>query len=306
MGRGGSAFGGNSNANLPEPDHMAAKTFRTKPFLLATAGATVDGRTIDDKMIKEMASSYDPKTYGARVNIEHIRGISGTAPFNSYGDIVELSTAEVDVNMNGKTEKRLGLFGTLDVYENAKQLNDAGQKVYPSIEIHPDFGGKGFAYCMGVALTDSPAAIATQRMQFNRTDPSRLNVSSDEAALLEFVEEAEASTGMDSFFSRLGDLLKPFSAKEAAATVGAPAAGTEAPAAAAAFDPAAFTALIAGVGQHFDASVAAIKLASEKQAELLEAKITALTAQIETTPANGFTARPVQTGFNNQAALTDC
>lgn len=56
---------------------------RTKPFLLATAGSTVDGRTIDDKMIAEMASSYDPKTYGARLNIEHIRGITGDKPFRS-------------------------------------------------------------------------------------------------------------------------------------------------------------------------------------------------------------------------------
>ncbi|PTR05019.1 capsid scaffolding serine peptidase GPO, partial [Novosphingobium sp. GV055] len=37
---------------------------KTKPFLLATAGSTVDGRTIDDAMLQQIASSYDPKTYG--------------------------------------------------------------------------------------------------------------------------------------------------------------------------------------------------------------------------------------------------
>ena len=82
---------------------MAAKTFTTKPFLLATAGSTVDGRTIEDKQLKELASSYDPKTYGARVNIEHIRGVSGSAPFIAYGDLLALTTGEVDVNFNGKT-----------------------------------------------------------------------------------------------------------------------------------------------------------------------------------------------------------
>jgi hypothetical protein len=50
---------------------------KTKAFLLATAGSTVDGRTITDADIDQMASSYDPKTYGARVNIEHIRGSAG-------------------------------------------------------------------------------------------------------------------------------------------------------------------------------------------------------------------------------------
>ena len=126
---------------------------KTKPFLLATAGSTVDSRTIDENDIKQMASSYDPKTYGARLNIEHIRGLGTEGPFRAYGDVLELSTGEVDVNFNGETEKRLGLFGTFDVTDDAKQLNDAGQKVYPSVEIHPNFGGKGYCYLMGVALT---------------------------------------------------------------------------------------------------------------------------------------------------------
>ena len=42
--------------------------------LLATAGSTVDGRSIDARDLEQIAASYDPKTYGARVNIEHIRG----------------------------------------------------------------------------------------------------------------------------------------------------------------------------------------------------------------------------------------
>src|SRR3546814_4318259 len=143
------------------------KTLRTKPFLLANAGATVDGRTIEESWLKDIAETYDPKTYGARLNIEHIRGISGQAPFRSYGDVVEVSTAEVEVQIGGKTEKRLGLFGVFDVHEEAKQLNDAGQKVYSSIEVEPNFAGKGKAYLMGCALTDSPASIATERLKFN-------------------------------------------------------------------------------------------------------------------------------------------
>ena len=63
---------------------------KTKPFLLATAGSTVDGRTIDENDIDQMASSYDPKTYGARLNIEHIRGLGTEGPFRAYGDVLEL------------------------------------------------------------------------------------------------------------------------------------------------------------------------------------------------------------------------
>ena len=119
---------------------------KTKPFLLATAGSTVDGRNIDDKMIEEMASSYDPKTYGARLNIEHIRGHFRPGPVPRLWRRAGASTGEIEVNFNGKTEKRKALFGVLDVTEDAKKLNDAGQKVYPSIEIEPNFAGKGFAY----------------------------------------------------------------------------------------------------------------------------------------------------------------
>ena len=82
---------------------------KTKPFLLATAGSTVDGRVIDEKMLDEMAKSYDPKTYSARINLEHIRGISGQPPFRAYGDVLELSVGETDVNFNGKSEKRKAL-----------------------------------------------------------------------------------------------------------------------------------------------------------------------------------------------------
>lgn len=274
---------------------MAVKTIRTKPFLLATAGSTVDGRTIEDKHIDEMASSYNPKTYGARVNIEHIRGITPDAPFNAHGDVVQLSVGEVDVDFNGKTEKRKALFGVFDMYENAKQLSDKGQKVYPSIEIQDNFGGKGFAYCMGVALTDSPAAIATERMQFNRTDPGRTNLSSDQAALLEFVEDAtgseDAATG---FFNKLSDLIGTFTgkpkgdAKPEDKPADKPAAG--------AFDPVAFATLMEGFGKNLADTLAAQNLAAEKREELLTKRIDDLAATLEKTPANGFTARPAATG----------
>lgn len=279
---------------------MAAKTIRTKPFLLATAGSTVDGRTIDDKMIREMATSYDAKTYGARVNIEHIRGISGDGPFHAYGDLVELSSGEVEVNFNGKIEKRLALYGVFDMGENAKALNDAGQKVYPSIEIAENFGGKGFAYCMGVALTDSPASIATERLQFNRVDPSRINLTSDQAALLEFVEEATGSSAAaDGFFSKLTELLKAFSTKPAPMVD--PAAAAD-PAKPATLDLAALTLMLEGFAKQMDSALSAQQLAATKQIEVLTARITALAAQLENTPAPGHLSRPLSTGNADEEA----
>jgi hypothetical protein len=46
---------------------------------------------------------------------------------------------------------------------------------------------------MGCALTDSPASIATQRLQFNRSLPGTLTLAGENAAPLEFAEDAGAN-----------------------------------------------------------------------------------------------------------------
>lgn len=268
---------------------------RTKPFLLATAGSTVDGRNIDDKMIDEMASSYDPKTYGARLNIEHIRGISGDKPFRSYGDVVELSVGEVDVNFNGKPEKRKALFGSFDVLEDAQQLNAAGQKVYPSIEIEPNFAGKGFAYLMGCALTDSPAAIATERLQFHRTMPGTLQLNGDTPASLEFADDKGNLTPEGGgFINALTAVLERFTGTKkdepAAPAVQQPAAapGT--------IDMAAITTLFTDMGKAVESALQAQTNAFRGEIDQVTLKVTNLAKDIEGTPAPNQFTRPLSSG----------
>jgi len=289
---------------------------KTKPFLLATAGSTVDGRTISDQDIDQMASSYDPKTYGARLNIEHIRGISGMAPFCAYGDVLEVSVGAVDVNFNGKTEKRKALFGVFDVTDNAKALNEAGQKVYPSIEILDNFGGKGFSYLGGVALTDSPAAIATDRLKFNRSLPGSITLSSEEAALLEFEDETGSDSGK--FLSSFGAMLDRFAAKFAArsedkpgaapadpaANPGAASGPASAPASAPASGPASASALdftairpmFEELGQSFSAEVSAIRSEARSEIDALTLRFKKLEDERETTPAHFHQRRPAANG----------
>lgn len=276
---------------------------KTKPFLLATAGSTVDGRVIDEKMIEEMASSYDPKTYGARLNIEHIRGISGEKPFRAYGDVLSLSVAEVDVNFNGTIEKRKGLFGVLDVTEEAKALNAAGQKVYSSIEIEPNFGGKGFAYLMGAALTDSPASIATERLAFNRSMPGTINLSRDEGAALEFAEASDEQAGAG-FLTGLKGVLDGFAAKfnpapkepEAPKVDDAPAA----------FDFSQMRPLFEQLGQTFAASIDGLRTEVRGEIDQIGVKLKKLETEQEGTPAPTHLARPAANGSNGKFALTDC
>lgn len=280
---------------------------KTKQFLLATAGSTVDGRNIDEAMIEQMASSYDPKTYGARLNIEHIRGISPEMPFRAYGDVLELSVGEVEVNFNGKKEKRKGLYGVFDVTDDAKTINEQGQKVYPSIEIEPNFAGKGFAYLMGCALTDSPAAIATDRLQFNRAVPGTIQVTADasgiEAALLEFADEkTDITEGGAGFLKGLTNALDSFAAKFAPAKKDEPKAD---PAPAGAFDMAAFTGLFTDFAKEVDGALKASAQAVTAKVDALETQFTTLKGEVEQTANPNHNKRPASNG-NGEYVKTDC
>ncbi len=285
---------------------------KTKPFLLATAGATVDGRTIDAAMLDQMAAGYDPKVYGARLNIEHVRGISGQSPFRAYGDVLELSTGDVDVTIHGKTERRRGLFGVLDVTEEAQQLNGAGQKVYPSVEIEPNFANSGKAYLMGVALTDSPASVATDRLQFNRARPGALTLSADapdQAFAIEFPDAAgQGAAGSQTFLTQLGGMFDAFAAKitgQAKPADPKPAAQAEGEPAGA-FDFAQLRPLLEDMGNQFAAQITALDAKIADQADQFALRVKAVETTIESTPVDAYRTRPAATGANGDRAKTDC
>lgn len=134
---------------------------KSKFFRVAVEGGTTDGRAITRDWIETMALRYNQSTYGARVNMEHIRGIDPNGLFKMYGDITAAKTEEVTI----EGEQRLALFVQIDPTPELIALNKKRQKVYTSIEIHPNLNEKG-AYMMGLAVTDSPASLGTEMLQF--------------------------------------------------------------------------------------------------------------------------------------------
>ena len=138
-----------------------AKT--SKWFVVATEGATTDGRTINRTLIEQMAANYDPKKYGARVNLEHIkwRYMWNDDPHSKcYGDVVGLKTEE---NAEGK----LQLLAQIDPTDDLIKLNKDRQKIYTSIECDPNFADTGEAYLVGLAVTDNPASLGTEMLVFS-------------------------------------------------------------------------------------------------------------------------------------------
>lgn len=139
---------------------------KTKFFRIAVEGATVDGRIIQREWLEQMAASYDPATYTARINCEHIAGYSPDRPFNAYGSVLSLKTEEVELSINGEKKMLLALYAAIDANDQLVEINKAGQKLFTSCEIHPDFAGEGKAYLVGLAVTDMPASLGTEPLKF--------------------------------------------------------------------------------------------------------------------------------------------
>jgi hypothetical protein len=138
----------------------------TRFFRVAVEGATVDGRTIDRSWIDEMAAGYNPTTYTARINCEHIAGFSPEPPFNSYGSVAALRAVDFDMPLDGKTVKRRALEAQFDVNDQLLAVNRKGQKLFTSVEIAPNFASTGKAGLVGLAITDNPASLGTEMLEF--------------------------------------------------------------------------------------------------------------------------------------------
>lgn len=131
-----------------------------KWFCIGQSGPTVDGRVIPPEAIDEMAATYDPKTYGARINCEHFRSVYPDGVFGSYGDVVALKSEK------GPDGSRR-LMAQINPTQELKKLAAARQKVFFSMEIAPDFAKSGKHYLLGLAVTDSPASLGTDMLVFS-------------------------------------------------------------------------------------------------------------------------------------------
>ncbi|MEZ3136946.1 GPO family capsid scaffolding protein [Stutzerimonas kunmingensis] len=188
-----------------------SKKYRSKMFRIGVEGATTDGRTIERSWLEEMAASYNRDTYGARINVEHIKGLSPDSQFGAYGDVLALKTDEIEIN----GEKKLALFAQIQPNEALLALNKKGQKIYTSMEIQPKFANTGKAYLVGLAVTDSPASLGTEALEFSAKHGTLTSRKQDkdnlftaaEPAELDFEEIDDTPSKVAGLFKKVSELL---------------------------------------------------------------------------------------------------
>lgn len=290
---------------------------KSKFFRVAVEGQTTDGRTIERDWIAQAAASYNPETYSARVNMEHIRGFSHEGPFKAYGDVLALKADEIELELDGKAEKRLALFAQVDATDELVSLNKQRQKLFSSCEFAPNFAGTGKAYLVGLAVTDSPASLGTEMLAFaagqgdnsplagRKLDAANLFTTATE---LELELEADPAAGdepvtVKGLVAFAAELVGKLTGKPAAEpTVETPPVEptVETPAAFSADDA---QALVASFGA---VAAAVEKTSSETAAKLdeISGRVDQLAAIVDATPEN-LSRRPLATGGNG-AIRTDC
>ncbi|HDT6540502.1 TPA: GPO family capsid scaffolding protein [Klebsiella variicola] len=142
---------------------MAGTAKPRKKFRVAVSGNTVDGREIQPQHLRDAAANYSQEVYGARVNIEHYLSPYPGSDFGAMGDVAALSTEDIT---EGPLAGRTALYAEIEPSDRMVQMTNKGEKVYSSIELHPQFALNGKAYIVGLAMTDTPASLGTERLKF--------------------------------------------------------------------------------------------------------------------------------------------
>lgn len=182
----------------------------SKPVRICTEGATTDGRVIQRSWLTDIEKNYDPNVYGARINLEHIK----YEWMPRFGDVESVYTEEIT---DGALKGKLALYATLKPTADLIEMNKKRQKVYTSAEIAPKFADTGAAYLVGLAVTDNPASLGTQMLQFSQgavespfadRKQSKDNVITlAEETVIEFTEDKPDEPKVPSLFTRITEVL---------------------------------------------------------------------------------------------------
>ncbi|WP_368172281.1 GPO family capsid scaffolding protein [Aeromonas sp. R9-2] len=123
---------------------------------IATAGPTLDGRTITPECLRELAQTYNPSFYVANLWPEGAR-------IRPLGYVDAVKVQEED----GQLKLMAVLCPTLELID----LNANGSHGFCTIEAAENFAGTGQWYLAGVSVTDQPTITGLTQLQFSAKRP---------------------------------------------------------------------------------------------------------------------------------------
>lgn len=134
--------------------------FQSEPICILQAGATVDGRTVEQKIIDEIAETYNTEVYTARINEDH------------YEWSYKLGSVQ---SVEKRDDK---LFAVLKPNSMLLRAVEQGQLLHTSCEYVEKFADTGKAYLTGLALTDNPASLGTTQIHLSSKSDGKVHVLS--------------------------------------------------------------------------------------------------------------------------------
>lgn len=278
---------------------------KSKFFRVFVEGFTAsDGRKIEAAWIDDIVATFNPATFTPRINCEHIKGFSPEPPFNAYGSVTAVKAQTDELEIDGQKVRCRALYAQVEPNEQLLKINKAGQKIFTSVEISPDFAGTGKVGLVGLAVTDNPASLGTEALSFSglkpmfdarKLHPDNLFSASIET---EITMEADAGDGADIASAVKGGMLAAFASLFKSQETPKDEAKPK-PANDNGFDVAAFS---AALGEQV---AAAVKPALDA-ANAANTAVAELTAKLESTEQQGFSRQPASGGGGNSAYLTDC
>src|SRR5471030_181156 len=138
---------------MPQPN------YRTEWLCIATSGQAVDGRVIEAQWLNDAAETYTRNTYTSMIWPHHPQYDLGEREFTcNLGEVDALK-----VETEGDVTK---LYAQLIPNQFLIDANRMGQKLFTSAEFISDFAGSGKEYLFGLAVTDIPASLGTEKLKF--------------------------------------------------------------------------------------------------------------------------------------------
>ncbi|EPN2803314.1 GPO family capsid scaffolding protein [Serratia marcescens] len=136
---------------------MSQPNYRTDWLCIATSGQAADGRFIEPQWLIDAAETYSRNTYTAMIWPHHPQQSLAEREFTC-------NLGEVDALKYETAGDVVKLYAQLIPNQFLIDANRMGQKLFTSAELVSDFGGSGREYLFGLAVTDIPASLGTEKV----------------------------------------------------------------------------------------------------------------------------------------------